>query len=361
MTKVLLVSPITHNLEEHGSNVNLAIIASYLTQNTDCRVEILDMDADYRKLWIQGVKDPYQSCLKALEGKMSKSDYAGFTCMDYTFPIILKTLGNSKNDLGELPTVFTGGVHPSSETRSTLEESEGLIDIVVRGLGEVPTAKILTGEKLENIPNIAYRRGGTIRINPDIYFTPFDGKIETEFLEKCIFEEDGEKVLYEIYQFFCTNFCDYCACLKIPGIGVVHRDPNTVVEEIADMEKFGLEHIYFIDDNHFINPKGVERLNRLLREYEIDIKKRSFLDPQLITPELIEKVKGWGYAGFFLGRDFITNELASIYGRKFNGRPRDVESEKEKFDYLFFVYDDEQFDDKMNRLSTLVVEQMNES
>jgi hypothetical protein len=77
----------------------------------------------------------------------------------------------------------------------------------------------------------------------------------------------------------------------------------------------------------------VDALIKELKERGLDIGKGAMLDPALINPKRIALCKEGKYS-VFVGRDFVTNEAAKKYGRRFMGKPRDVEKEKEKIHAL---------------------------
>jgi len=337
MTDLLLVNPPIFHGTGYQSNIGLAIIASYLSKSS-YDVKIYDMDADLEQQNSREAR--VDISMRNLMSEANKTDYLGFVTMTSGYPLVLQLLKEMKSSMRELPTIIVGGVHPSSLPVDTISDSGGLIDIAVIGAGEEPLKNILDGKKLETINNIAYSKNGNVKVTKRKLYSPFDGKIETDFLESCVTTRKDWISLSEITSIGCSNFCDYCACPKVIKTGgVFYRDSEIVAEEISEINsRFRLNEIYFIDDNHFLNVKKVEEVNALLEELDIVPIKKAFLDPSLIGSELVKNMEKWNYADVFIGRDFITNRLASIYGRKWNGKIRDVESERKKIDYLISEY-----------------------
>ena len=117
MTSVLLVQPPTFGPGfDYKVNLGPAIIATRLRNYADSDVSIYDMNQFIgSRLHKEDMKTAYLKSLKILRQEVSESGYVGFVTMTYTFPIIKKILMTLKEDLGELPTIVAGGIHPSFE------------------------------------------------------------------------------------------------------------------------------------------------------------------------------------------------------------------------------------------------------
>jgi len=307
--------------------VSLPILASYVEHNTEADAEIFDMTLEMAKT------QSYKKSLRNLEKRLDNCEVLGVHTITPNYYLVVNMLRGLKKIHGKLPTVVLGGPHATAVPVITLEQNKGLVDIVVIGPGERQLAEIVKGTPLEDIPNIAYREGRKIKLSKRKLMEPFDEKIERKFLEFCMTptfsrRKNRVKELSDISRYSCPNQCDYCSCVRVRG-GTFNRDPNIVAEEIAEInDRKKLENIIFVDDNHFLDFNHAKALNKALVEQGIEATKTSYADLDTLTKPNLQSIKKMNYHALFVGRDFVTNRLARIYGRRLAGKIRDVEGEK---------------------------------
>jgi anaerobic magnesium-protoporphyrin IX monomethyl ester cyclase len=251
-------------------------------------------------------------------------------------PILKNLFQTAKNEIGELPFIVAGGPHPSAIPVDTLKEMD-FINAVISGPGEIPLSMIVQGKNLEDIPNATYRKNDQIKQTKPADFCPDPKmKMNTFFIHPTGFNlyKQEMKLLSEITSFGCRNNCAYCSTPKYGEHGFIMRDLKVVLEEIEELSDWGEDiAISFKDDNHFTSVKYVKALTKGLKERGLDIQKNAMMDPALITSRRIELCKEGRYS-VFVGRDYVTNDAAKKYGRRFMGKPRDVEKEKAKIKSL---------------------------
>ncbi|MCX6774851.1 MAG: cobalamin-dependent protein, partial [DPANN group archaeon] len=311
--------------------VSLPILASYVEHNTEADAEIFDMTLEMAKT------QSYKKSLKNLEKRLDNCEVLGVHTITPNYYLVVNMLRGLKKIHGKLPTVVLGGPHATAVPVITLEQTKGLVDIMVIGPGERQLAEIVMGTPLEEIPNIAYQEGKKIKLTKRKLMEPFDEKIERKFLEFCMTPSFSKRMgklkeLSDISRYSCPNQCDYCSCVRVRG-GTFNRNPDLVAEEIAEInDRKKLENIIFVDDNHFLDFNHAKALNKALIEHGIEASKTSYADLATFTKSNLQSIKKMNYQSLFVGRDFVTNRLARIYGRRLAGRIRDVEGEKKILD-----------------------------
>jgi len=154
--------------------------------------------------------------------------------------------------------LVVGGVLATTLPRQVLEESKA--DIVVKGEGEIAFARIANGEPLEGIPGLVFRRSdGTLYEHPQrseqlksIDSIPPPGYHFRPMVEYTGWSPRGDRgrwTLSLISSRGCPFTCEFCS---IPEKGQRWRPftPERILGEIDTcIEKFGINHIEFEDDN----------------------------------------------------------------------------------------------------------------
>ncbi len=185
--------------------------------------------------------------------------------------------------------IVWGGPYLSSQPETASEE---IADIVVIGEGEKQIVSICKGEKLSNIPSIAYFENGHMKINPrkgyiqnldDLPFPAYDLINFNDYLHP------GLKPLAQIHS---SRGCPYnCInCTKsIHGNLYRVRSPENVVEEISLLiDKYAVREIHFWDDNLTFNINRVKEICSLILSRNIH-KKVRFAVPAGIRADIYDK------------------------------------------------------------------------
>ncbi len=170
-------------------------------------------------------------------------------------------------------TVVAGGVHPTLLPEHTLRECPS-IDYVVYGEGEVALPLLLENleSPVDDVPNLVYRTGDTIKKNKIQYIKNLD---ELPFPDWELFDyslyyklptENGGISLYQINSSRgCPYTCTFCS--PIHGKKVRFRSAESLVHEMGlNYEKFNAHHFDFADSNATLNRKNFAKMCTLLIE-----------------------------------------------------------------------------------------------
>ena len=97
----------------------------------------------------------------------------------------------------------------------------------------------------------------------------------------------------------------------------VQRDPEDVADEIAGIEQ---EHIYFVDDEMFINAKRTEKIANLLLERGIKKHYISWARSDTICkhPELFRLWKKVGLSTLYVGLESMEEETLEDYNKGYS-------------------------------------------
>lgn len=226
--------------------------------------------------------------------------------------------------------VVLGGYHASALPEDCLKDSA--VDFVVVGEGENGLLELVSsilsknGMKVGDIPNIGWKEGKAIHVNPRDFGKLSDLKLwplrEDKFLK-------GNK-MYQIvsppisehkaalvsYSRNCSYHCRYCASPWIMGSKVRHRDPNDVVNEMLSLkEGFGVNLFYFTDLTFNISKKKVEDLCSLLKGRGINWHAMCSADVENIDKKMISLMRDAGMAQILFGLESLSPSVLKEYGR----------------------------------------------
>jgi len=102
----------------------------------------------------------------------------------------------------------------------------------------------------------------------------------------------------------CPFRCNFCALWKIAGGRYLKRDPEKIVQELAEIEE---EFVFFADDESLVDVARMKRLAELIRQ--AGICKRYFLygrsDTIAKNPDLLELWRDVGLERVFVGLEFF--------------------------------------------------------
>lgn len=246
--------------------LGLAYIAAVLEKN-NISVTILDCAA--RDM-------DFQDLSKSLNG--NDCVVVGITSTTPTISEALKTAKISDNEL-DAKTVL-GGPHPTFTHKQLLKENR-FVDYVVRGEGEKTflelSRKVISGEEIEGVNGINYRKDGEIIVNPDREFI--------EDLDDLPFPA-RHLLPNEKYQLFninmpltsmttsrgCPMQCQFCASSAMHGNQMRRRSPGDVVKEMEYVrENYGIENVAFMDDTFTLFPDWIKKFTDLINEKNLQI------------------------------------------------------------------------------------------
>jgi len=108
--------------------------------------------------------DKLEKDIAAYVSGIQNIDYIGITTTAPTISISYKIIRIFKKYLPGAK-IIAGGAHATFMYQEVLDS--GLIDIIVRGEGELTLAEILEGKKLSEINGIAYKENGIVHLTPE--------------------------------------------------------------------------------------------------------------------------------------------------------------------------------------------------
>ncbi|MBF0320986.1 MAG: radical SAM protein [Nitrospirae bacterium] len=249
--KVALINPGTDEKYAVQEPLNLGFLASHLLAN-GIGVTIID------ELAGQDV---------ARELGLYKPDIAGITATTpmaadaYRVAAMCKEMG-----------IFTvmGGVHASVMPDEALKH----VDVVVKGEGETALLDIIrdgigngiiSRPYIKNIDTIPPPARHLLQMD---FYVRSKSRIPHSYL---YFVPEGAKTASVLTSRGCPYSCIYCHNTW-RGMPTRYNSPERVISEIAGIKKeYGVETIFFIEDNLFVNKKRLRTICELMIEGNVDV------------------------------------------------------------------------------------------
>ena len=286
--KVLLIQPPYVDLKKNSKRCQPPLGLVYLAaaiedQNT---VEILDavVEGFENEIIIDDKYIQYGLSYEDIKKRIRKynPDVIGISCLFTTQVNNVYDLAREVKKISPKIAVVVGGAHPSALPEEVLKVKE--IDYAVIGEGEKSLKELLAcinnKSYPENIAGIAYKKNGKIIINEKKYYIedldsiPFPNWSLLP-LER-YFEIGKPHGLYPEKKRFlpilssrgCPNKCIFCSVHNLWGKKYRKRSAKNVLDEIRELiEKYGIEEIYFEDDNMTLDKQRTKDiLNGMINE-----------------------------------------------------------------------------------------------
>ena len=248
-----------------------------------------------------------------LEIKRLNPEIVGITCSSVTYQRCVETAKAVKEVLPSC-VVVVGGWHPSYVPESMLQHPE--IDYVVIGEGERAMVELAThiakggdDPALTAIAGLAYRHEGKmVRNDPkfisDLDEVPFPARhlLPMHLYHRQIDYLEAKPVDHMTVIRGCPYNCAYCENKNLWGEACRFFSPKKVVEEIEDLvNNYGSKGIYFVNDNFTIRKKETAEICDLIKEHKLDIEWVCDTRANLISRELIRKMKAAGCKTIWFG------------------------------------------------------------
>jgi radical SAM superfamily enzyme YgiQ (UPF0313 family) len=322
--RVLLVKPhpellVVRRLQEvflHLEPLELEIVAGGVPEADE--VAILDLGLE---------KDPIGAFQKQL-GRMSP-DLVGFTGYSNNLPVVRDLAGMVKRHDPAITTVV-GGVHATLLPKDYAIEE---VDIVARGEGGTLFRELIPRLREGKAPSLDGRVLSTRDPEferkaelPPPYYPPIHEvpRPRRDLVQRpkyfCTWTSSSTGRLDTMFpqvatlrtSVGCAFCCSFCVVHFLMHRKYLQRDPEDVVDEIEGLSE---EHIYFVDDEMFLNARRVRRIAELLIERGIEKKYISWARSDTIVryPELFKLWREAGLRVLYVGLESMDASRLSEY------------------------------------------------
>ena len=238
-------------------------------------------------------------------------DLVGTTSVTSNHKNVMKTVDSVKEVNKKIFTVL-GGPHATIMPELCLKNPK--LDLVVIGEGELVFKEILerlaSGKNLNKIPGTAHRNKTGVVINQkksfirNLDFLPmpsYDLLPMNNYKAYGIYDV-GKRFTTMITSRGCPNDCSFCSSCQIWGNLWRGNSPERVVDEIEMLNRiYGINHIYFQDDEFTFPMKRMERICDLLIERDIDIIWECLTKIDYVDKELLKKMAEAGCVNIVYG------------------------------------------------------------
>jgi len=317
--RVLLVNPPIKNMlttevpeivtEERGFNPPLGImyIAACLEKHTDCKVEILDAEAE--ELNYTQIKE---------EITKRKPDIIGLSAMTFTLIdclIVAKIVKEVDKDIK----VMLGGVHAYIYPYETINLSN--IDYLIVGEGEFISVDLIKNidntEKLKTIKGLVFKENNKIihtglpELIEDLDSIPFPSRHLTPYKKYSSLLAKRKPITTMITSRGCPYKCTFC---MRPHLGKTFRarSYNIVVDEIEECVNMGIKEFLIYDDTFTIDKKRVMDICNEIMKRKLDIGWDIRARVNTVDFELLKKLKKAGCERIHYGVEKGNQEQLNI-------------------------------------------------
>ena len=243
-------------------------------------------------------------------------DIVGVTSVTMNYPVASEILKHCKDFDRDVTTVI-GGPHVTFSVAETLQEAPW-IDIIVRGEGELTLLDIVDGKRLEDIPGLAFREDGGVRMTAE------RGLIE---------DLDGlplpARHLFPLSRYHaldvhasiiagrgCPFNCIFCVGSKMGGRRARYRDSKLVVDEIEAVLALGFREVNFEDDLLTLNHRHVYAVCDEILARGLKFNWSVFARADTVNLELLQRMREAGCTWMLYGVESGNQEILDTVKKK---------------------------------------------
>lgn len=315
--KIKLVFP-RYKYPSGDPPLGLAYLASYLRENSDDEVEILDTTFDKSKA--------------TLVSKLKKGDYDLLGIYsNTTFIKDALQIAETSKRLNPNKKVIMGGPFATVMPEETLENRH--VDAVAVGEGELTLYSLIKNSlNFKRVKGIWFKDGNKIRINPrrkpikNLDSIPFPARdlLPMKKYIKNWFQLDsvslGLRGTHIIGSRGCPYNCTFCqpTLRELFGPRIRYRSPKNIVEELLQLKKiYKINSFTFEDDTFIINQKWVVEICKRLIEENLDLLWGCNVRANLVNESLLKKMKKAGLVKVYIGIESLSQRiLDTVYDKR---------------------------------------------
>jgi anaerobic magnesium-protoporphyrin IX monomethyl ester cyclase len=248
----------------------------------------------------------------------------GITSTTLTYKSALHIAKTAKEVCPNCLTVL-GGCHATFWDDKALQDSPYL-DIIVRKEGENTLLELVrrleTGKSLHGVLGTTCRQDGTIVKNPERPYIenlddlPFPAHHlwPIERLRKY-----GKVIFPLITSRGCVYWCDFCTAVRMFGRKYRMRSPENVVDELEFLHNtYGEDQFSFYDDAFTVSQPRTEEICEEIRNRKMKIKWDCGTRVDMVTKELLVKMKEAGCIAVWLGVESGSQRVLDSMGKGFS-------------------------------------------
>lgn len=223
---------------------------------------------DMRLVDEQIVDDPL-SVIQTHTKTMSKPYIFGFSVVTAAYKSAI-VLSRKLKELYPDSLIVFGGIHPSAAPDEVLAFEH--IDVVVRGEAEKILNELILsvkgGKSYTHLNGLSYRKDGQVVHNkPGPIIKDLNSMPGFPYH---LFTDKRYNLSFVVSSRGCPYNCIFCSNRITTGKAYRYRTPELTMEELELLfTKYGIRHVYFVDDNFVVNKKRVFKLLELIRNSQI--------------------------------------------------------------------------------------------
>jgi anaerobic magnesium-protoporphyrin IX monomethyl ester cyclase len=264
LNKVVLVNPSYAEGTTRHAPLGLCYVASVLERN-GFQVSIVDMESGNLN-----IEDTVKKIV------LEKPIIVGFSCMTPQYPTMLQVATSFKKHNNNVPVVF-GGPHVSALTADAVSNNQ--IDFCIKGEGEYAMLHLVQAVERKEPPSVlgVISKQSTLFRNIDssahisnLNALPFPARHLLDMRHYIFPFFDGKTPTTNIVASRgCPYSCTFCY-KALFGDKWRGRNPQNIAEEIKMLiREYGVEGIYFMDDNFCINETWTKAICKKLKEVQV--------------------------------------------------------------------------------------------
>lgn len=250
----------------------------------------------------------------------AKAEVVGITSMSCNFWGAV-ALARKIKKVNPNAVIVMGGTHATFVDVKVLQQNP-YIDIVVRNEGEYTMLDLLQNLKkgdISNIKGITYRKGSSIKRNPE---RPFIENLNClPFPARDMWEADKYYQEGSLPQIIsargCPHRCIFCSTSSMWGHLTRFRSPQNVVDEVEYIvEKYNIDEVSFADDTFTIAHNHTTEICKEILRRKLDITWGCNIRADTINENLLQLMKKAGLKNFFLGVESGNQKTLDFMNKK---------------------------------------------